>query len=293
VVSRAHGAAVLLGLLAACSSAPPAHEAATPAVPGVETTIALVERVRDVLHAPGIVSPDGLTPEARDARNDLAAAEARLRLAEQQTARARALTPGNLAPRKDLDAALAEEVSARAASARARQVVDALGGAAPEPATSGAPWIVARVPQESVPAVVAGAAAAFSADVEGRPVVGGVVDAPPTYVDAASRTAPVRIRTDDTAHRLLPGMSGSVAIEIGALRDGVIVPEIAIVYDDSRPLVFVDDGHGGFKATPVKLGVIRSGRVEIADGVTAGARVATVGAASLLSAARLAAGGAD
>jgi Cu(I)/Ag(I) efflux system membrane fusion protein len=144
-----------------------------------------------------------------------------------------------------------------------------------------------------MPAVVAEASAAFTADVEGRPVVPGVVDAAPSYVDTTSRTAPVRIRTDDGAHRLLPGVSGSVAIEVGPLRDAVVVPEVAVVYDERRPLVFVDDGHGGFTATPVRLGVIRAGRVEVAEGVAAGARVATTGAASLLSASRLGASGAD
>jgi hypothetical protein len=287
VVTRARAAVAGLVLVAACSGDPPVQEHAAPAVPGVETAVATVERVRDVLHAPGVVTPDGSTPEARDARNDLAAAEARLRLAEQQTARARALAPGNVAPRKDLEAALAEEASARAAAARARQVVETLGGVEPPAPARRAPWIVARVPQEHIPAIVADAPAAFTADVEGRPVVPGVVDAAPSYVDAASRTAPVRIRTDDPAHQLLPGVSGSIAIEIGPLHDAVVVPEIAVVYDDQRPLVFVDDGHGGFTATPVRLGVVRAGRVEIAEGVAAGARVATTGAASLLSASRL------
>jgi multidrug efflux pump subunit AcrA (membrane-fusion protein) len=292
-VRHASAAAVVLGLLAACSSDPPAREAAAPAVPGVETAVAVVERLRDVLHAPGVVTPDGETPEARDARNDLVAAEARLRLAEQQTARTRSLTPGNVAPRKDLEAALAEETSARAAAARARQVLAALGGGDPPSGERRGPWVVARVPQERMPAVVAEASAAFTADVEGRPVIPGTVDAAPSYVDTTSRTAPVRIRTEVGAHRLLPGVSGSVAIEVGPLRDAVSVPEVAVVYDDHRPLVFVDDGHGGFTATPVRLGVIRAGRVEIVEGVAAGTRVATIGAASLLSAARLGTSGAD
>ncbi len=290
---RAHTAAVVLGLLAACSNDPPPGEAPAPAVPGVETTVAVVERLRDVLHAPGVVTPDGLTPEARDARNDLAAAEARLRLAEQQTTRVRALAPGNVAPRKDLDAAVAEEASARAAAEHARRVLDAVGGPAPPAGQQRGPWIVARVPQERMPAIVADAAAAFTPDVDGRPVVAGTVDAPPSYVDSTSRTAPVRIRTEETAERLLPGMTGSVAIEVGPLHDAVVVPEMAVVYDERRPLVFVDDGHGAFTATPVRLGVIRAGRAQVVEGLAAGARVATVGAASLLSATRLGNGAAD
>jgi hypothetical protein len=114
-----------------------------------------------------------------------------------------------------------------------------------------------------------------------------VVDAPASYVDPASRTAPVRIRVEAGAPRLVPGVSGTAAIEVGTPRDAVVVPENAVVYDDRRPLVFVDDGRGGFTATPVRLGIVRDGRAEIVDGLAAGARVATTGAASLLSATRL------
>jgi hypothetical protein len=284
------GFVLLLALAAACArdSNDRTGDDPRPVVPGIETAIAEVDHVRDIVRAPGVVTPDGLVPEARDARNDLAAAEARLRLATQQTARLRALAPGNVSPRKDLEAAIAEEASAQAAAARAQQIVNALGGRAePGPAGAGVAWIVARVPQEVVPLVTTGAAVAFTADLVGRPVIDGIVESPPAYVDAASRLAPVRIRVQDGARQLLPGMTGSAAIDVGAPHDAVVVPENAVVYDDRRPLVFVDDGHGGFAPTVVRLGVLRGGRAEIADGVAAGARVATTGAASLLSATRL------
>jgi hypothetical protein len=289
-------ALALAALAAACSRDPPTSGRPTspPAVPGVETVVAATERLRDVIRTPGTVTPDGSTPEARDARNDLVAAEARLRLAEQQTARLRALAPGDVSPRKDLEAAIAEETSARAAALRARQVLDVLGGASvPPPTDASATWVVARVPQETVPLVGTGATAEFTADLDGHPTFAAIVDAAPAYVDATSRMAPARVRVTDPTHRLLPGMTGTVAIEVGPLHDAVVVPEVAVVYDERRAFVFVDDGHGGFTQTPVRIGVIRDGRVEITDGITAGTRVVTTGAASLLSAARLAASGAD
>ncbi len=97
----------------------------------------------------------------------------------------------------------------------------------------------------------------------------------------------MRVRTTDPDHTLLPGLTGTVAIEVGEPHEAVVVPEIAVVYDDRRPLVFTADEHGAFTATPVVVGVIRAGRAEIRNGLAAGARVATPGAASLLSAARL------
>jgi len=287
-------ALVLAALALACTRDPADHEAAKPAVPGLEAAVAKTAPVRDVVRAPGAVAPDGLTPEARDARNDLAAAEARLRLATQQVARLQALAQGAVAPKKDLEAALAEETSARSAAERARQVVAGFGGRSDSAGTPpAAAWVVARVPQEGVGLVTAGADARFMSDTTPRETFEGTVDGAPSYVDQTSRTAPVRVRVSDPEHRLLPGMTGAVAIEVGTPHEAVTVPEAAVVYDDRRALVFVDDGHGGFSATPVTVGVVRDGVAEIRSGLAAGARVATTGAASLLSASALATGGGD
>jgi membrane fusion protein, copper/silver efflux system len=289
-VTRLANLAAALLLLAACGrgdgDAPAAPERKT--VPGVETVVAETARVRDVVRVPGTVAPEGLTNEARDARNDLVGAEARLRLASQQVTRLQALAQGAVAPRKELEAALAEEASARAAYERARQVVAGLGGI-PEPdgGARGTTFVVARVPQETIGAITPGAAVAIVADAFDHATFTGTVDGTASYVDPATRTAPVRIRVDDPAHRLLPGMTASVAIDAGTSHDAVVVPEVAVVYDDRQALVFVDDGHGGFKSTPVAVALVRDGRAALTSGLAAGTRVATTGAASLLSASRL------
>ena len=139
----------------------------------------------------------------------------------------------------------------------------------------------------------AGAPCRFSADAyPGRPFA-GEVDAAPGYVDPATGSAPVRLRLRDPDHLLRPGMTGAVAMESGASHDAPVVPVAAVVYDDAQPVVFVEDGDGRFTPRAVQLGVVRGERVEIVAGVSPGARVATTGAASLLSAARMAGGGAD
>jgi len=241
----------------------------------------------------GVVTPDGLTREARDARDQLVAAEARLRLASQETMRRRALSPGDVSPRKELEAAIAEETSARAAADRARQIASSLGDTEPAAAPRGAVWLVAQVPQEVVELVLAGSPAHFTADVLERPTFAAEVTTAPSYVDPASRSAPVRVRAFDPDGRLVPGMTGSVAIEAGTVRNAVVVPEAAVVYDEHRALVFAGDEHGGFTQSPIVVGVVRDGVVEIVEGLTPGTRVATTGASSLLSAARLATGSGD
>lgn len=295
MVMRLVNALAVAAVVTACGGDPAEHrsEPAATAVPGVETAVATTAPIRDIVRAAGIVSPDGLTPEARDARSELAAADARLRLASQQVTRLRALAPSEVSPRKDLEAALAEEASARAAADKSKQTVDALGGAAGVAAGATGTWIVARVPQESAALVESGAPADFVADTSGRTQVAATVAEAPSYVDPTSRTAPVRVRTAAREAELLPGMTGTVSIEVGSTHDAVVVPEAAVVYDDRRPLVFVAGERGAFTATPVVLGVVRGGRVEIRDGLAAGTHVATTGAASLLSATRLGAVAAD
>jgi hypothetical protein len=285
---------VLLGV--ACHREPAEDRASAPKaqVPGVEMAVATTASVRDVVRVSATVSPGGLTPEARDARNDLAAAEARLQLATQQAARLRALSPGDVSPRKELDAAVAEETSARAAAEHARAVATALGAALDDHhATAVGTYLVARVPQDSVSLVAGGAPAQFFPDVASRTPIAATVTAAPSYIDTTSRSAPVRVQVTDTDVRLLPGMTGSLAIEVGAPHDAVIVPEAAVVYDDEGALVFVAGEGGGFTQTPVGVGIVRDGRAEIVKGLAAGTRVATTGASSLLSARRLASGPAD
>ena len=168
-------------------------------------------------------------------------------------------------------------------------------GEAPDrsPLAPGETWAIAHVVQSDVGRVEAGAPCRFSADAYPARSFAGEVDAAPGYVDPATGSAPVRLRLRDPDHLLRPGMTGAVAMESGASHDAPVVPVAAVVYDDAQPVVFVEDGDGRFTPRAVQLGVVRGERVEIVVGVSPGARVATTGAASLLSAARMAGGGAD
>ena len=281
--------ALLLVLACACDrpSAGPEHAAEHAEVPGVESALAATARVRDAVAAFGAVAPAGEPPEMADARAAFAAADARRELAARQVRRLEALA-GGVAPRKDLDAARAEEAAAAAAAARARQALAPYGFDAPRgPLGVDEAWLIAHVLERDVPSVEAGAGSRFVPDALRAAALSARVDAAPAYVDAATRTAPVRLRVHDPTHALRPGMTGTVTIDVGPLREAVTVPVVAVVYDGAQPVVFVRDGDTGWKARLVRLGIARDGVVEIADGLTVGTRVATTGAASLLSATRL------
>jgi hypothetical protein len=258
------------------------------AVPGIETMVAGAEPVRDVVAAFGAVAAEGEPPEVRDARAQLAEAEARRLLAAQQVQRLDALARGAVAPRKELEAARAEESAAAAAADKARKVLAAFGGdPARTPLGPGETWVIAQLAQVDVARVEARAEASFTADAFRGRTFSGAVDAAPPYVDPSTRMAPVRVRVRDVEHVLRPGMTGTVAMEVGAPHPAVVVPLAAVVYDGAQPVVFVAEGDGRYTPHPVQLGVSRDARVAITGGLEAGARVATTGAASLLSAARL------
>jgi len=96
---------LLLALLAlACQRADqeehgPAPRA--PAVPGMETVVVKVEAVRDIVGAFGQVAAEGEPPPVRDARSQLAEAEARRRLAEQRRRAEQVSGGGGDGPRGD------------------------------------------------------------------------------------------------------------------------------------------------------------------------------------------------
>ncbi len=264
-----------------------------PAVPGMETVVVKLEPVRDIVGAFGQVAAEGDPAPVRDARSQLAEAEARRRLAEQQVRRLEALGQA-VAPRKELEAARAEQAAAAAGAARAGAVLAAFGEApGRSPLAAGETWAIAHVVQSDVGRVEAGAPCRFSADAYPARSFAGEVDAAPGYVDPATGSAPVRLRLRDPDHLLRPGMTGAVAMESGASHDAPVVPVAAVVYDGAQPVVFVEEGDARYTPRAVQLGVVRDERIEIVAGVSPGARVATTGAASLLSAARMAGGSAD
>jgi HlyD family secretion protein len=287
---------LLLGLATACAGKQEEQKSTErrAAVPGIETAVAVSEPVRDAVRAFGAVAAEGEPAEVRDARTQLAEAEARQRLAAQQVQRLELLARNAVAPRKELEAARAEEVSAAAAADKTRKVLASFGtdsGRAPLAAEE--TWVIAQVPQADVARIAARAETRFAADAFPGRIFDGRVDAAPPYVDPSTRMAPVRVRVRDAEHVLRPGMTGAVAVEVGEPHPAVIVPLAAVVYDGAQPVVFVAEGDGHYTPRPVELGVARDARIAIRSGLEAGAQVAVTGAAALLSARRLPAGGAE
>jgi multidrug efflux pump subunit AcrA (membrane-fusion protein) len=286
-------ALVLLIALEACRAAsdlpatPPA-----PAVPGIVTVPARTQEVTDTVRAFGTVVGDGERSEVRDARTQLAEAEARATLAAKQTARLQDLTRGGVAPEKELEVARAERATAGAAVESARAALAAFGNASPAAALAGNEiWVIAEVPQDDVGSVGRGASVTFETKGPGGPALAGRVEAAATYVSPTTRTAPVRLRLRDPAKLLHPGMTGTAAITTGAPRLAVVVPMDAVLQAGDASVVILETAPGRYVPRQLEVGATQAGWTEIRTGLEVGVRVVTTGAASVLSATRLRAGG--
>lgn len=289
----------LIVLVVACTpdaggrEPPEQTDVARAEVPGLETELVTEETISDISEAPCTISASPEATEVQDARTQLAEAEARRRLAAQQVRRLQELSREAIAPRRELEAARAEEAAAEAAAERYRKILASFGSDALRRAL--APdeiWGLAHLLQRDVGRVAAAAELRFRADAEPGHDFEGRVDAPAAYVEPVSGLAPVRVRLRDPEHLLRPGMTGVASIA-GPKRAAFVVPTSALVYDGEQSLVWVEVAPGRFEERSVRVGAMRDSRVEVTGDVAPGARVATTGAASLLSARRLAASSGD
>jgi len=89
-------------------------------------------------------------------------------------------------------------------------------------------------------------------------------------VDAATRTARIRIELTNPGLRLKPGMFATVHLS-GAVRERVLtVPRSAVLATGQRSIVFLKAADGTLQPREVVTGVANDDRVEIRSGVQAG-----------------------
>ncbi|XAM00178.1 efflux RND transporter periplasmic adaptor subunit [Phycisphaeraceae bacterium D3-23] len=110
----------------------------------------------------------------------------------------------------------------------------------------------------------------------GREFVGAVTRVSPVF-ESNSRQARVELSVPNQDLLLKPGMFIRATAVLGRAEDALIVPEIAVVMRDDRPVVFVVDAAGGsVRLVPVELGIANGGRVQV-SGKGLGGRVVTLG----------------
>ena len=104
----------------------------------------------------------------------------------------------------------------------------------------------------------------------------GTIVALDPKVDVNGRAVQLRATVPNPDRSLRPGLFARVDLDLDAREDAVLVPEAAIVLQEDGPIVYrIEDGKA--LVTPVATGVRRDGRVEITQGLQAGATVVVNG----------------
>lgn len=98
-------------------------------------------------------------------------------------------------------------------------------------------------------------------------------------LDPNTRTLQARIVTGNPGKKLKKDMYVTAAVEAGAIRDALTVPDAAVLRDaENQPFVYVQSGANQFARRLVKVGESHGGRTQVAEGLKEGEHVIGDGA---------------
>jgi len=160
------------------------------------------------------------------------------------------------------------------------------------------------LPQQQLADLAPGQAVTLQTDAVGGQTFTGKITAISSKVDENTRNVPVEALIQNSRHALLPGMFARVAVDLGAARPFLTVPQTAITYNPYGATVFLAKpkaaaaGGGGKGAVGpgagagdhpalvaqqvlVTAGLTRGDQVQILSGLQAGDLVVTSGALKL------------
>ena len=134
-------------------------------------------------------------------------------------------------------------------------------------------WLIAEVSEQDLGLVRAGQEAKVRiASYPGREFAGKVVFVYPT-LEAATRTARVRVELPNPGGLLKPAMYADAQFASEKPGKTLAVPDSAVLDSGTRQVVLVSRGEGVFEPRAVKLGMRADGYVEVKDGLKAGEQV--------------------
>lgn len=283
--------------------APATARLATPPSVALGSEVSEGAALAEIEPLPDGASRAGFAAQRRELQGQVEGARARLRALQVEVSRIATLRNSRLATEADAARAAAElqaEQSRLSSLRRAEAELAAISGKtvwlhAPSPGSvvslmtavgalirqgepiarivrAGPRWIdVAAAPSDE-PGTAYRARTA-SGWVSGRLLSqGGLIGSDGTRLDRIEVPPP-------DASRILPG--ATLAIEVVREREGVLVPERALVLHGSDPIVFVEQEAGRFAPRRLRLGPRSDGQL-IVSGVEPGERVVTRGAPGLL-----------
>jgi Cu(I)/Ag(I) efflux system membrane fusion protein len=150
-------------------------------------------------------------------------------------------------------------------------------------------WVLAEVPEASIPAVRVGTVARLEFPASGRRPFNARVEFVYPTLTERTRTLRVRLSAANTGGALKPGLYGTASFE-SAGQNVITVPRDALVDTGMQQHVFVAAGDR-FDPRPVVVGAQLADRVEIREGLQEGEQVVAAGVFLLDSESRLRATG--
>jgi Cu(I)/Ag(I) efflux system membrane fusion protein len=150
-------------------------------------------------------------------------------------------------------------------------------------------WVLAEVPEASIPGVRVGTSAQLDFPASGRSPFGARVEFVYPTLTERTRTLRVRLSAANAAGALRPGLYGTAAFESSG-QNVITVPRDAVVDTGLQQHVFVATGEQ-FEPRPVIVGAQLAERVEIREGLKEGEQIVAAGVFLLDSESRLRATG--
>ncbi|MEA2950922.1 MAG: rane fusion protein copper/silver efflux system [Alphaproteobacteria bacterium] len=136
-------------------------------------------------------------------------------------------------------------------------------------------WALVDIAERDLALIREGQKVRLRTTTYGNRVFEGVVALVYPHLNAATRSARVRIELPNADLLLRPDMYVEAEIDTGNNTPVVAVPESAVIDSGNRQVVIVDRGDGRFDPRPVTLGRRGGGYVEVKDGIKDGDTVVT------------------
>jgi Cu(I)/Ag(I) efflux system membrane fusion protein/cobalt-zinc-cadmium efflux system membrane fusion protein len=115
-------------------------------------------------------------------------------------------------------------------------------------------WVDVDIYEYELPWVREGMEAEMElAYIPGKKFVGKVLYIYP-YLEPKTRTAKLRLQFDNPGHQLKPNMYANIYLNSIVAKDGLVIPQEAVIDSGVRKIVFVSLGKGKFQPREVELG---------------------------------------
>ena len=110
----------------------------------------------------------------------------------------------------------------------------------------------------------------------------GVIDFVSMTADSTTRTYLVKVLTENSDHKMRPGMIVRARLVRRELQEAIAVPFFTIVDQEEGKSVFVIDEESVARERPIQYGSFQRGLVEIRDGLKLGEKLVIVGQRNLV-----------